>query len=96
VGEDYDAAANRELLEELGVKAPLERVVKLPATNRTGQEFIWLYRTRYDGSMRLNRGEIETGRFFQPEIVTGWITARPNDFAPGFSECWKSYANRSA
>jgi 16S rRNA (adenine1518-N6/adenine1519-N6)-dimethyltransferase len=92
--EEYDAAANRELQEELGIEASLERVTKLPATEQTGQEFIWVYRARYHGRIRLNRQEIEIGRFFQPEIVTGWITARPGDFAPGFLECWKSYANR--
>ena len=43
-GEDYDEAADRELNEELGVKAALTRVTKLPASEQTGQEFIWLYR----------------------------------------------------
>lgn len=89
--EEYDQAARRELREELGVEAPLERIAKLPASERTGQEFIWLYRTRYDGELSLNRHEIETGHFFQPAIITGWVTARPRDFAPGFLECWKVY-----
>jgi len=45
--------------------------------------------------MSLNRDEIQTGGYFQPVIVTGWIAARPGDFAPGFSECWKTYLQRS-
>ena len=93
-GEGDDDAAHRELTEELGIEAPLERVTKLPASERTGQEFIWLYSARYNGQMSLNRQEIETGRYFQPVIVTGWIAARPGDFAPGFCECWKSYTER--
>ena len=94
-GEEYDRAAERELREELGIAAELERIVKLPASERTGQEFIWLYCARYDGELFPNRSEIELGRYFQPAIVTGWIASRPGDFAPGFIECWKAYLDRS-
>jgi 16S rRNA (adenine1518-N6/adenine1519-N6)-dimethyltransferase len=91
-GEEYDATAIRELEEELGVAAELTRVAKLPASERTGQEFIWLYRGQHNGPFKLARSEIEHGEFFPPEVVTGWIQARPNDFAPGFLECWKAYS----
>jgi 16S rRNA (adenine1518-N6/adenine1519-N6)-dimethyltransferase len=91
-GEAYDTTAVRELEEELGVtEVSLERVKKLPATERTGWEFIWLYSGRHDGPFRLNREEIETGKYFPTEIVTRWTAARPDDFAPGFVECWKAY-----
>jgi 16S rRNA (adenine1518-N6/adenine1519-N6)-dimethyltransferase len=93
-GEEYDHAAQRELREELGIEALLERIVKLPASERTGQEFIWLYCARCDGEILPNRYEIELGRYFQPAIVTGWIASRPGDFAPGFIECWKAYLDR--
>jgi 16S rRNA (adenine1518-N6/adenine1519-N6)-dimethyltransferase len=90
-GEDYDAAANRELREELGVSAELTRVTKLPASERTGQEFIWLYRARHDGPFELARSEIEFGQFFPINVVSAWLKARPDDFAPGFLECWKAF-----
>jgi 16S rRNA (adenine1518-N6/adenine1519-N6)-dimethyltransferase len=90
-GEDYDDAAQRELKEELGIDVRLQKVAKLPASDRTGQEFIWLYESQYDGQLALNRAEIETGRFFPPAVVTGWIAARPGDFSPGLIECWKAY-----
>jgi 16S rRNA (adenine1518-N6/adenine1519-N6)-dimethyltransferase len=93
-GEEYDAAADRELKEELGVEAVLERVAKLPASDRTGQEFIWLYRGTHDGPFLLARAEIECGAFFPPELVTAWLQARPGDFAPGFVECWKAFGAR--
>ena len=94
-GEEYDAAARRELQEELGIEVPLEKIGQLPASERTGQEFVWLYRGVYDGRMSLNRAEVETGRYIQPVVVTGWIAARPGDFAPGFPECWNTYLQRS-
>ena len=95
-GEDYDQAAHRELEEELGVAAKLERVVKLPASDRTGQEFIWLYRGEHDGPFRLARSEIEVADFFPPELVSAWLKARPDDFAPGFAECWKAFGRTGA
>jgi 16S rRNA (adenine1518-N6/adenine1519-N6)-dimethyltransferase len=88
-GEDYDETAKRELMEELGAETTLERVSKLPASEKTGYEFIWLYRGTYDGTFKLNRSEIDAGRFFPPKIVDAWIKVRPRDFAPGFVECWK-------
>jgi 16S rRNA (adenine1518-N6/adenine1519-N6)-dimethyltransferase len=90
-GEDYDVAAIRELEEELGVTTELQRVVKLPASEQTGQEFIWLYRGRHDGPFRLAPSEIELGEFFPPELVDRWTAARPQEFAPGFLECWRAY-----
>ena len=89
-GEEYDATAARELKEELAVTAELVRVVKLPASERTGQEFIWLYRGEHDGPFQLARTEIEHGEFFPTDIVSRWVKARPADFAPGFVECWKA------
>lgn len=89
-GEEYDETALRELAEELGVSADLTRVVKLPASERTGQEFIWLYRGAHDGPFHLAKQEIEHGDFFPVEVVSRWVKARPDDFAPGFLECWKA------
>ena len=89
-GEEYDTAAERELREELGVTAQLTPVIKLPASEKTGQEFIWLYRGRHDGPFELARSEIEYGEFFPVDVVVEWLKARPGDFAPGFVECWKA------
>jgi 16S rRNA (adenine1518-N6/adenine1519-N6)-dimethyltransferase len=89
--ESYDLAAKRELEEELGLGIQLERVLKLPASEETGQEFIWLYTGQHDGQSKPNRGEIEATFFFPPAIVSKWTAARPSDFAPAFLECWKAY-----
>ena len=89
--EEYDETAARELVEELGVTAALTRVVKLPCSERTGWEFIWLYRGEHDGPFRLAKAEIEHGEFFPTEVITRWIKARRADFAPGFVECWREF-----
>jgi 16S rRNA (adenine1518-N6/adenine1519-N6)-dimethyltransferase len=90
-GEDYDETARRELKEELGVEVPLERIFKLPASSRTGHEFIRGYRGIVFSNPVPNKCEIETGLFFAPAMIDGWTSGRPDDFAPGFLECWKAY-----
>jgi 16S rRNA (adenine1518-N6/adenine1519-N6)-dimethyltransferase len=93
-GEEYDQSATRELGEELGINIPLVRIGKLPASERTGYEFIWLYRGAHNAGLRPNPSEIEAGRFFPPTIVDNWIKARPQEFAPGFIECWKLWREK--
>ena len=93
--EEYDQTAARELREELGIEISLEKVAKLSASERTGYEFICLYRGSHQGELRPNPSEIEAGRFFPLPIVDAWIKARPQEFAPGFIECWKIWREKS-
>jgi 16S rRNA (adenine1518-N6/adenine1519-N6)-dimethyltransferase len=92
--ESYDETARRELEEELGISIPLKKISKLPASECTDQEFVWLYRGEVAGNLSPNRTEIETGAFFSEAIIDGWVAARPEDFAPGFIECWKVYRQK--
>jgi 16S rRNA (adenine1518-N6/adenine1519-N6)-dimethyltransferase len=94
-GEEYDQAAMRELREELGLETPLTRLVRLPASEQTGQEFIWVYTGRWDGPIVFDPAEIDAGGFFPPDVVTAWIAARPGDFAPGFVGCWRAWLSDS-
>jgi 16S rRNA (adenine1518-N6/adenine1519-N6)-dimethyltransferase len=93
-GEDYYQTAVRELREELGIDTDLKRIAKLPASKRTGFEFIWLYRGSYEGELRPNSNEIEALRAFPPQIIDDWIKARPREFSPGFVECWKVWREK--
>jgi 16S rRNA (adenine1518-N6/adenine1519-N6)-dimethyltransferase len=92
--ESYEETARRELKEELGINVPLQKLLKLPASARTEQEFVWLYRGEIRGSPIVNRSEIETGAFFPPAIIDSWVAARPEDFALGFMECWRTYREK--
>jgi len=93
-GEDYEHAARRELQEELGLETALTPLVRLPASEQTGQEFIWLYTGVWDAPIAFDPVEIEAGEYFPSGIVTAWIDVRPGDFAPGFVECWKAWLTR--
>jgi len=86
--ETYDETAARELGEELGITTTLERIGKIPASEKTGEEFIWVYRGEHNGPFQFSRDEITAVKFFPVEIVDRWIANKPDDFAPGFLECW--------
>lgn len=94
-GEDYDAAAVRELREEIGLKAtqPLERLFKMNACEETDREFVWVYRCRHDGPFQLNPDEIDAGGWFAPEKVTRWMAERPQDFASALLCIWRGLAH---
>jgi 16S rRNA (adenine1518-N6/adenine1519-N6)-dimethyltransferase len=93
--ESYDDTARRELKEELGIDVSLTKISKLPASEQTDQEFICLYRGEVVGTFSPNRSEIETGAFFPETVIDGWVAARPENFAPGFIECWKVYRQKN-
>jgi len=90
-GDDYATTAPRELREELGVDAEVEEIASLAACAGTGWEFVRLYRARHEGPFRLPPAEIESGAFFTIAQIERWRAARPQDFAPGFLECWRVF-----
>lgn len=89
-GEDYDAAATRELGEELGLKItqPPERLLYERARLETGWEFVWVYRLQHDGPFRLHPEEIDCGAWRTPAEVTLEIVRTPQVFAPAFKHLW--------
>jgi 16S rRNA (adenine1518-N6/adenine1519-N6)-dimethyltransferase len=88
--ESYQDCAMRELQEEIGVKATLAKVGGVPASQATDHEFIEIFAGIHDGPFLWNQHEIETGGFFKLDMVDRWIATRPEDFASGFVECYRS------
>ncbi|MFT4547478.1 MAG: 16S rRNA (adenine1518-N6/adenine1519-N6)-dimethyltransferase [Verrucomicrobiales bacterium] len=88
VGESYVDCAVRELDEELGVTAELEKVAEVSAMEKTGWEFVELFKCEHGGPFTFPCSEVEGGLFFSQELISQWVEARPEDFAPGFLECW--------
>lgn len=63
-GESYDTAAERELEEELGIQnAPLTPLFDFFHTDSTSRVWGRAYRCTHDGKLRLQKEEIESGRF---------------------------------
>ncbi|MFZ9683316.1 MAG: NUDIX hydrolase [Cephaloticoccus sp.] len=89
-GEDYDAAAQREFGEELGVRLdqPPERWFRVNACAVTGWEFCWIYRVRHEGPFVLHPEEIEAGRWLTVSELQRQVRDEPEQFCPAFRLIW--------
>jgi isopentenyl-diphosphate delta-isomerase type 1 len=90
-GENYDAAAVRELREEIGlsVSQPPKRLFKIDACEETDREFVWVYRCESEGPFQLNMEEIDRGNWYAKEKVTEWMAHRPQEFASALLYIWR-------
>ena len=97
-GEDYDAAAVRELREEIGVALPAgtapERWFRVEACEDTGWEFVWVYQLHHDGPVHLDPQEIQYGAWLAPREVSARVAASPADYCPSFRLIWPLVAAR--
>ena len=92
-GEDYEPAARREMLEELGVAAPeyLEPVLRETPKRETGFEFVWVYRAQHEGPFVLDIDEIMDGQWIDVDALDRWLIDRPRDFSWSFTHLWSRY-----
>ena len=89
-GESYEAAAERELGEELGISgAKLVRIGHLAPCEETGMEHVELYAAMHGGKVRFPAAEIAGVLPFPAELIDRWIERRPEDFASSFITCWR-------
>jgi isopentenyl-diphosphate delta-isomerase type 1 len=89
-GEDYDAAAHRELAEELGLRLPVPpaRWFRVEASPSTGWEFVWVYRITAEGPFDLNPEEIDRGEWLAPAKLDQRLVARTAEYSPAFRFIW--------
>jgi len=91
-GETYQAAAVRELTEEMDIRAdhPPAEIARFTPSAATGWEHVRLYHTRHHGPVRFPAAEIEAALWLPPTAIDAWLARRPEDFASSFIECWKA------
>lgn len=95
-GEDYDAAAQRELSEELGwrVADALPKWLRVEPCLATGWEYSWIYRLEAEGPFSLNEDEIECGEWLAPAEISQRVRRRADEYCPGFRWIWALVAPR--
>ncbi|CAF0689229.1 NUDIX hydrolase [Candidatus Methylacidithermus pantelleriae] len=92
-GEDYLTAAVREVLEELGVSIPPDRlrwIGKLSPTGKTAHEFVAIFLGPIDHPLHPSRREILQTGYFSLSWIDQWTRQRPEDFAPAFLAVWEA------
>ena len=86
-GEDYDAAAHRELREELGLSLPagaIRKCFKLAACADTGQEFVWVYTGQSDAPVTPDPEEVELVIAMSRAQIDTLLVDRPATCARSF------------
>lgn len=92
-GESYEAAAQRELMEELGItaEAPLISLGRIDASETTGWEFVEVFAIRYIGTVEANPGEIDALKWVTPlELETLLSEATPT-LTRSFRRVWQRF-----
>ncbi len=83
-GEDYETSAERELFEELGVRASLSLVRKFDACPDTSNEFTKLFSAVSDDEVTIDAGEIADIAWLTTADIEQRLESQPGDFSPAF------------
>jgi isopentenyldiphosphate isomerase len=94
-GETCDAAARREVAEELGVRGvPLRRVLSFPYEDEANQINGTVYTCTYDGPVTLQPEEVVSGEWLDLERV--FEVAQTQPFCPDGMDALCRYLDRLA
>ena len=85
-GEANEAAAERRLVEEMGIKAKLEERFVFPyhaevGSGLTEQEYDHIFFGRYNGEPKPNKDEVQGWRWVSIKEFSSWVKEKPEDFA---------------
>ena len=90
-GETYEQAAIRELQEELGIRAEVKEILRVPASEQTDNEHVVLFKAVTELEPVPDEEEIQWGAFMSREQVTELIQESPEDFVPAFILLWRKF-----
>ncbi|QDT63650.1 NUDIX hydrolase [Calycomorphotria hydatis] len=93
-GDGYDESAERELVEELGISVPLERIGKFPASPEMAYEHTVLYRGIVDEPLTPDPGEIDEVAFRTLDEWATMVVENPDQFTPPFRELFRWYCEQ--
>ena len=91
-GESFDAAARREVAEELGLDAAPERLFPFRYSDSSSVVQGMVYRLKNDGPFQLQAEEIVRGEFVPPQDVAGRAAQEP--FCPDALSVFMEYIRR--
>jgi len=94
-GEAYAAAAHRELTEELGITAELQRCCRFHACTATSMEFTELFECRWDGELSPDPHEIQAIDWVDTQELPDQIRDTPEHYSPVFRLLFGWYDQQS-
>ena len=93
-GEDCEDAARRELKEEQGIEAPLQRLCKFKSFSEIEREISILFLCRHNGPFQVNKKEISEAEFMNIEEIKRILETNKRKFAHGFKIAFKEFLKR--
>ena len=92
-GESYAMCATREIHEELGIGTDkmLKSLFKLPASEKTGMEFIKVYQCIDNGPFILASDEIEDGNWFSLKDIAERVADNDTRLTDSFKTLWRQF-----
>jgi isopentenyl-diphosphate Delta-isomerase len=95
-GENYEQAAQREALEELGV--PIKQLkpigkflVEREASDGYIRRFQTVFLADWDGPITANKDEVAETRWVASKNIENWLKSNPNDFTGNFNRVFALY-----
>ncbi len=90
-GEIYLTAANRELIEELGISEPLNPFMRIKACEDSCWEHVAAYICTTRQPIKINPDEISEGRFWSLNEISAIINKKNNPFTSTFKIIFINY-----
>ena len=95
-GENYEAAASRELAEEMGIEGvELHEVATFYSEEkdekRTKKRFNKIFTGVYDGEVKIDNDEVADFQWLSIDELSGRMSQSSDDFPEGFIEAFKIY-----
>lgn len=99
-GEESENAALRELSEELGIKEEqLQQIALYKSSwtieNKILNRFWYLYKTIYDGEIKLQKEEVADGKFVTIDWLKKDFVEHPEIYSKGFRKSFSVYLESS-
>lgn len=90
-GENYNEAAAREVMEELGIKVRLERVTKFSMIDGPSRVFQEIYAGATSENLTPDKTEIAEHKFMAVKDLRSEIVTMPGKYAVPFIEAVRAY-----
>ncbi|NTU72940.1 NUDIX domain-containing protein [Candidatus Roizmanbacteria bacterium] len=99
--EEPDIAAKRELFEELGIQGkPLKFITIYKTESQEGEKFLrrfwYLYICKFDGEMKLQKEEVQDGKFVTIEWLQKELQFDPEIYTTGLRKSLEEYLQRQS
>lgn len=95
LGETLEVAANRRIIEELGISSDLKFIYKFEYQasfndQLSENELCSVYLGKFEGSPKVNPDEVKSWRWVSPELLNTELQTNPQNYTPWLKLEWRT------